>query len=120
MMMMMKCEFHWWRKLEYPVLYRGTVHTFTYKPIHIHGNRSTRTQATRPGQLAPRTQDNSHPTMSQLAPDSMLRVGLVWFRGLTPQQQPGSYQGGEMMMKSVFLVEETGAPGGNHRPTASN
>ena len=28
--------------------------------------------------------------------------GLVWFRGLTPQQQPGSYQGGEMMMKSVF------------------
>ena len=31
-----------------------------------------------------------------------LRFGLVWFRGLTPQQQPGSYQGGEMMMKSVF------------------
>ena len=30
------------------------------------------------------------------------RLGLVWFRGLTPQQQPGSYQGGEMMMKSVF------------------
>ena len=29
------------------------------------------------------------------------KVGLV-FRGLTPQQQPGSYQGGEMMMKSVF------------------
>ena len=29
-------------------------------------------------------------------------------------------QGGEMMMKSVFLVEETGVPGGNHRPTASN
>ena len=27
---------------------------------------------------------------------------MVWFRGLTPQQQPGSYQGGEMMMKSVF------------------
>ena len=23
---------------------------------------------------------------------------MVWFRGLTPQQQPGSYQGGEMMM----------------------
>ena len=45
-------------------------------------------------------------------------TGLVWFRGLTPQQQPGSYQGGEMMMKPVFLVEETGAPGGNHRPTA--
>ena len=26
---------------------------------------------------------------------------LVYW-GLTPQQQPGSYQGGEMMMKSVF------------------
>ena len=25
---------------------------------------------------------------------------MYW--GLTPQQQPGSYQGGEMMMKSVF------------------
>ena len=28
-------------------------------------------------------------------------IGLVYW-GLTPQQQPGSYQGGEMMMKSVF------------------
>ena len=28
-------------------------------------------------------------------------AGLVYW-GLTPQQQPGSYQGGEMMMKSVF------------------
>ena len=29
--------------------------------------------------------------------------GKVWFSwGLTPQQQPGSYQGGEMMMKSVL------------------
>ena len=27
--------------------------------------------------------------------------GLVYW-GLTPQQQPGAYQGGEMMMKSVF------------------
>ena len=29
---------------------------------------------------------------------------MVWFGllGLTPQQQPGSYQGSEMMMKSVF------------------
>ena len=27
--------------------------------------------------------------------------GLVYW-GLTPQQQPGSYQGGEMMIKSVF------------------
>ena len=31
----------------------------------------------------------------------LLGVGLVYW-GLTPQQQPGSYQGGEMMMKSVF------------------
>ena len=29
------------------------------------------------------------------------RFGLVYW-GLTPQQQPGSYQGGEMVMKSVF------------------
>ena len=43
-------------------------------PGPLSGNRSTRTQATRPGQLAPSTQDNSHPTMSQLAPDSMLRT----------------------------------------------
>ena len=28
--------------------------------------------------------------------------GLLVYWGLTPQQQPGSYQGGEMMMKSVF------------------
>ena len=31
-----------------------------------------------------------------------VRVWFFGFRGLTPQQQPGSYQGGEMMMKSVF------------------
>ena len=30
-----------------------------------------------------------------------IMVGLVHW-GLTPQQQPGSYQGGELMMKSVF------------------
>ena len=36
--------------------------------------------------------------------DSRLQMdGLVLvYWGLTPQQQPGSYQGGEMMMKSVF------------------
>ena len=28
--------------------------------------------------------------------------GCMVYWGLTPQQQPGSYQGGEMMMKSVF------------------
>ena len=37
--------------------------------------------------------------------------------GLTPQQQPGSYQGGENDDEISFLVEETGVPGGNHRPT---
>ena len=46
--------------------------------------------------------------------------GLVYW-GLTPQQQPGSYQGiddeGEM---SVSLMEETGVPRVNHRPTARN
>ena len=31
-----------------------------------------------------------------------VRFGLLVYWGLTPQQQPGSYQGGEMMMKSVF------------------
>ena len=57
--------------------------------IPVNGNRSTRTQATRPGQLAPRTQDNSHPTMSQPAPDSMLRAYcfrktmlIVWYMPL--------------------------------------
>ena len=45
-------------------------------------------------------------------------LGLVYW-SLTPQQQPGSYQGGEMMMKSVFwwrkpeYPEETGVPRGN-------
>ena len=31
------------------------------------------------------------------------KIGLLVYWGLTPQQQPGSYQGGEMMMmKSVY------------------
>ena len=35
--------------------------------------------------------------------------------GLTPQQQPGSYQGGENDDDEISgLVEETGVPGGNH------
>ena len=47
------------------------------------------------------------------------RVLVYW--GLTPQQQPGSYQGGEMMMmKSVIWWRKPEYPGGNHRPTASN
>ena len=47
--------------------------------------------------------------------------------GLTPQQHPGSYQGGDSDsesddddQRSISLVEETGVPRGNHRPTASN
>ena len=45
-------------------------------------------------------------------------LGLV---GLTPQQQPGSYRAGDDDDEmSVSLVEQTGAPEGNHRPTASN
>ena len=34
-----------------------------------------------------------------LNPACMFWFWVYW--GLTPQQQPGSYQGGEMMMKSV-------------------
>ena len=39
----------------------------------------------------------------------LYRFGLVWFIGvLMPQQQPGSYQGGEMMMmKSVIRPLKT-------------
>ena len=33
----------------------------------------------------------------------ILRFGLVYW-GLTPEQQPGSYQGGEMMMMMVKSV----------------
>ena len=41
-------------------------------------------------------------------------TGLVYW-SLAPQQQPGSYQGGDDDGKmSVSLVEETGVPGGNH------
>ena len=40
--------------------------------------------------------------MQQLSTTGAMRFGLVYW-GLTPQQQPGSYQGSEMMMmKSVF------------------
>ena len=54
-------------------------------------------------------------------------MGLVSF-GLTAQQQPGLYQGGDYDddddddddETSVSLMEEIGAPGGNHRPTTSN
>ena len=58
-----------------------------------------------------------HPTISTRA--GFISFGLVYW-GLTPQQQPGSYQGGEMMMmKSVFWWRKPEYPG-NHRPTASN
>ena len=36
----------------------------------------------------------------------MMKDGLVYW-GLTPQQQPGSYQGGENDDEVSFLVEET-------------
>ena len=48
-------------------------------------------------------------------------VGLVYW-GLMPQQQPGSYILSRRYNDDdeiSFLVEETGVPGGNHRPTAS-
>ena len=55
---------------------------------------------------------------SLLSEGDKVGFGLVYW-GLTPQQQPGSYQGGEMMMTPVFLAEETGVglPRGNHAPT---
>ena len=64
---------------------------------------------------------------------STVKVGFVYW-GVKPQQQPGSYRGGDgddddphhdgdddhHHEISVSLVEETGVPGGNHRPPASN
>ena len=49
-------------------------------------------------------------------------VGWLVYWGLTPQQQPGSYRGGDYDDEEMLfsLVEETGVPGWNHRPTASN
>ena len=52
----------------------------------------------------------------------LIQFGLVYW-GLTPQQQPGSYQGGEMMLKSVFwwrkpeYPETTGYSGFLHQKT---
>ena len=48
-----------------------------------------------PPSLHPSIHPHSHPR------PFLVRFGLVYW-GLTPQQQPGPYQGGEMMMKSVF------------------
>ena len=42
----------------------------------------------------------THPHFSFGLYTLMMGGGGYW--GLTPQQQPGSYQGGEMTMKSVF------------------
>ena len=41
---------------------------------------------------------------SQCSIGSLFRntLDIIFYWGLTPQQQPGSYKGGEMMMKSVF------------------
>ena len=40
--------------------------------------------------------------------------------GILPQEQPGSFRGGDDDddETSALLVEETGAPGGNHRLSA--
>ena len=51
-----------------------------------------------------------------------MRRTQVWFLGLTPQQQPGSYQDGEMMRTSVFWWRKPEYPGettdlGGHRRT---
>ena len=46
----------------------------------------------------------------------------IQFNSITPQQQRGLYRGGDDDDDeiSVSLVEKTGVPGGNHRPTAVN
>ena len=48
-----------------------------------------------------------------------VRIGVSGFNASATAR---FISGGEMMMmiKISFLVEETGVPGGNHRPTASN
>ena len=51
---------------------------------------------------------------------NMAPACLIVYWDFTPQHQPGSYRGGDEDEMSVSLVEETGVPGGNHRPTASN
>ena len=49
-----------------------------------------------------------------------MKITLVYW-SLMPQQQPWSYQGSDDDDEmSVSLVEETEAPGGNHRSMASN
>ena len=45
--------------------------------------------------------DEEFMTVGMISELINVRDELVYW-GLTPQQQPGSYQGGEMMMKSVF------------------
>ena len=48
-------------------------------------------------------------------------IYVFTYWGLTPQQQLGSYRGGDDHDEmSVSLVEENGVPGGNHRPMARN
>ena len=59
----------------------------------------------------------SHVIYSHIS--SIVRLGLLVYWGLTPQQQPGSYRGSvDDNEMSVSPVEETGAPGRKHRPTA--
>ena len=72
----------------------GCLKQHQHEPIHIHLHKLSRFQA--------------------ILNTLNVSDGLVYW-GLTPQQQPGSYQGGENDDEISFLVEETGVPGGNHR-----
>ena len=55
-------------------------------------------------------QAQSHAETCYCISDIPVIIGLVYW-GLTPQQQPGPYQGGEMMMKkSAFWWRKPGCP----------
>ena len=78
---------------EYVSVENGISVSLQHPPRHTALGRTTKTVHIPP---------NSEQTISLAFPKVQKRlIGLVYW-GLTPQQQPGSYQGGEMMMKSVF------------------
>ena len=64
-----------------------------------------------------------NPSYSYNYPLILIITGLcLGIIGLNASVTPRSYRGSEMVISdvmSVSLVEETGVPGGNHRPTAS-
>ena len=99
--MMMKSVF-WWRKPEYPEettdLRQVTDETFhTYGLCPVGGLNLGR----------------SGVKQSELRRDesgALARRATAVYWGLTPQQQPGSYQGGQMMMMKQFS-------GGGNRST---